>query len=596
MSKITEFISQYSGYTNRLEITNTPDPSFLVSGSKNVLLDWQNSLSSRNGYTLIGSEGSAGGIKGEFTWRTNRGDFYVGRQVGKTLQLKHTNSSGVVSWEIIHDSTGGDEFDGVLATFDTVFDDTNKIDRLVFAAGNVKFFTWRGATASITSTTSNTIVANRDLGAAGFPANGDVVINGTTYSYTGISTNTFTGVTSDPTGEADDSLITTPVELVTISGIPSNFTCDFIGVQRNQVYLSSRTSRIVLVSDATDYTNFTTSTAVGGPRELTLDDNGAGFLSSKKSMVIFGQENSIFEIRKTISADNLKEYWEVERLATAPQQGLISPLAKIRVKNALMYITREKTLDTVEFVENISDEQSVPISDLVKNDFDNYNFTGASISYWERNIVICIPAENLMYIFDLQRRIWQAPIIWSGATIAMCSVDENGDLIGHDAFTNTSYLLFKGTSDNGQAIESKAVFAYNSYGDRFSVKRITKYSQDGYISPNGVLKLTLDFDYRGGKGRIEREFSGNSKYVYNDLDSGGLGKAPLGERPLGGSSLNVPANLRRFRYADAIPPKEFYELLVSYEMKTLDGQWRLVAHGSDVKATNTQVNDITRIT
>ena len=180
MSEIKDFIASYSGYTNRLEVTNTPDPSFLVSGSQNVLLDWQNSLASRRGYTLIGAEGSAGGVKGEFTWRTNRGDFYVGRQIGLTLQLKRTDADGVVSWVTIHDSTGGDEFDGVLSTFDTVFDDTNKIDRLVFAAGNVKFFTWAGATASIVSTTATTIETDRDLGAAGLPATGDVVINGTT--------------------------------------------------------------------------------------------------------------------------------------------------------------------------------------------------------------------------------------------------------------------------------------------------------------------------------------------------------------------------------------------------------------------------------
>ena len=596
MSEIKDFIATYSGYTNRLEVTNTPDPSFLVAGSQNVLLDWQNSLSSRRGFTILGTAGSAGGVKGEFTWRTNRGDFYTGRQIGLTLQVKRTDAEGVVSWATIHNSSGGDEFSAELATFDTVFDDTNKIDRLVFAAGNVKFFTWAGATASIVSSTATTIVTNRDLGAAGFPATGDVVINGTTYSYTGITTNTFTGVSDDPTGEDVDSFINSPVTATAIASIPANFTCDYIGVQRNQVFLNSKTSRIVLVSSAVDYTDFVTSTAVGGARELTLDDNGAGFLSSKQSMVIFGQENSIFNITKTISADNLKEYWEVERLATSPRQGLISPLAKIRVKNALMFITREKTLDTVEFVENISDEQSVPISDLVKNDFDRFDFTGASIAYWERNIVVCIPAENLMYIYDLQRKLWQAPITWSGATIAMCSVDENGDLIGHDAFNDSSFVLFSGTSDNGEAVESKAVFAYNSYGDRFGLKRMTKYSQDGYISPNGVLKRTLQFDYRGARGTYEKEFEGISDFVYNDPDSGGFGKTPLGKRTLSGSSMLFAEELRRFRYADSFPPKEFYELLVSYEMRTLNGQWSLVSHGSDVRATNSRANDITRTT
>ena len=83
--------------------------------------------------------------------------------------------------------------------------------------------------------------------------------------------------------------------------------------------------------------------------------------------------------------------------------------------------------------------------------------------------------------------------------------------------------------------------------------------------------------------------------MYKIEDSGGIGKAPLGERSLGGTSLVPTESQRRFRYADAVIPVDFYELRVSYSMSTLDGSWRLVAHGSDTITTDTQINDITRI-
>lgn len=589
-------INKYPGYTNRLEVTNTPDPAYMVEGSKNVIVDWLNSLSSRRGYTLLGTTGAVGGVKGRFNWRTNRGQFYTARKVGTSIQILRT-VAGVKTWTTLAyaDGTSFLPVDGKIATFATVFNDTRKIDELLMAGGNARFFSWSGAGGNLVSTTSNTITIDGNVGARGFAASGTVSINGTNYAYTGISGDQFTGVTPNPTAEAVDSFVHERIVSNAIASLPANFTCDHIGVYRNQAYIGSDTSRIVLVSSAVSYTDFVTSTAVGGPRTLTLDDNSAGFLPSKNAMVLFGQNESIFQVKYTISADQTKEYFEIERLATAPEQGVISPLAKIRIKNAIMYITREKTLDTVEFVENISELQTLPISDIVKNDFDSLDFTGAAIDYWQRNILIAVPASNVCYMYDLERKIWQAPLVFAGATIGMFSVDEDGNLIGHDAFNNQSYLMFTGTNDNGQAITSRAVFAYNDYGDRFAKKQFTRYVQDGYISSNGVLKQTFDYDYRGGNGTVEKEFSGgDSKYVYNITTSGGIGKAPLGNRTLGGSSLLPAEDERRFRFADSYTPQEFYESRLTYEMDTLDGTWRLVAHSSDIQITNTHINDITR--
>ena len=595
--KISNIIKKYSGYTNRLEVTNTPDPSYMVLGSKNVILDWLNSLSSRRGFSILGGVGALGGVKGRAKWRTSRGQFYNFRKVAQKVQLLRTVGT-VKSWVDLPfvDGTSFLPVSGQITTFANIFNDTRKIDEILFAGGNVRFFSWSGASGSVVSSAVGTITLDSGLGAKGFTATGNVYVNGVVYAYTGITGSQFTGVTPSAAGLAVGAFACEGVKSNAIASIPANFTCDYVGVYRNQAYLGSDTSRMVLVSSAINYTDFLTSTAVGGPRTLTFDDNCAGFEASKSSMVCFGKTESIFVIKYTISADQTKEFFEIERLATSPNQGVISPLAKIRVKNAMMYITQERTLDTVEFVENISDEQTVPISDLIKNDFDSLNFTGACVDYWQRNVLVSIPASNVCYMYDMERKVWQAPIVWNGATIGMFSVDENNNLIGHDAFKDQSYLMFSGTSDGGAAIESVAVFAYDNFGDRFALKQFTKYVQDGYISAGGVLTQVIDYDFRGKKGSITHTFSGSElSYVYNVTDSGGFGKAHLGERPLSGSSLLPSEEDRRFRFGDSFPPQEFYESRTTYSMSTVDGTWRLVAFGNDAVITNTQINDITRV-
>jgi len=597
MSKPTAYTNQYNGYTNRLETTNTPDPSYMVAGSQNVIVDWMNTISSRQGYEMYGDTGSEGGIKGKFEWRTNRGQFYNFRKVGQEFQASRM-VDGSPEWVSLafQDGTSYLPVDGQIATFATVFNDTRKIDEVLMAGGNERFFSWSGAAGTVDSATTTTIDIEEDIGQQGFQATGTVYIEGTAYAYTGFSGSQFTGVTPDPSGATVGAFAHEGVASNAISTIPANFTADYIGVFRNQAYISSATSRVHLVSDATDYTNFTTSTAVGGPRVLTLDDNGSGFEASKESMIIFGQNDSVFKITYTVSADQTKEYFQIDRMATSPNQGLIAPLAKVRVKNAIVYITQEKTLDVLEFVENISDLQTVPISDIIKNDFDALDFTDASVDYWQRNIIVSLPASNRCYMYDLERKLWQAPIVWGGATVGMFSVDEDNNLIGHDANLDQSYKMFTGDNDNGVSIKSNATFAYNHFGDRFAKKRFTSYVQDGYISGNGILTRTLDYDYKGQRSSVEIDFAGSEKdFVYIIDNFGGIGKSRLGETTLGGSSLLPVDKLRRFRYADAVVPFDFYELRVTYAMDTLNGAWRLVAHGSDTIETLTGISDITRI-
>jgi len=177
------------------------------------------------------------------------------------------------------------------------------------------------------------------------------------------------------------------------------------------------------------------------------------------------------------------------------------------------------------------------------------------------------------------------------------SVDNNNRLLGHSYSKNVSYVLFdeKTNNDVGAAIASKAIFAYNGYGERSRCKDFGMYYQDGYISPGGELVRKLLYDFDGAGGELIRGFKGNEtafiQYVEQDSNLGGDN---LGQLDLGGGFVEVSDPERRFRYIDAMVAKDFYELQVSYEQEALGASWRLVAHGPDVDLNSNNNNDIIR--
>jgi len=597
---------EFLGYESRQEITNS-NPAFLVEGSENMLVDWQGSLVSRNGNLIQGDEGTVGnGIRGAVTWRTSRGDVYVLRRHGTNLEVRLSevvSGATTYSWLAIS-STLTDCGEEVVSEMTTVWDDTNKIDKLIFPSFTEAITEWSGALIEVASVTANTITktGTRTFGSHGFPATGTIIINGVTYTYTGgAGTTTLTGVTPDPTagpviaGNIGYSAIVSTNSAPPTHPWDATFTIDFVGAFRNQLYVGNKKSRLAYVSDALDYLDFTSSTAVGGARRLDLDDVCAGFMPTKESMLIFGQTDMVMTIKFTVSADQTKELMQITRLETGSQGGVITPTAKIRIKNAVMYVTKEKTLDTIEFVANIADEQTLPISDVVKRDFDSFDFTDATIVYWNRFVVVIIPMSSKLMLYDVARKLWHSPIAFANTTIGCASVDEDGNLIGHDYYKNESYHLFTGRNDNGMAFNTKAVFAYNNFGSRFGIKSLYKYAQDGYISSNGELERVLDYNFMGQSKTITKTFSGGERYAFQVEDESTFGKTSLGARTLAGEPEEVTEDERRFRYIDNITSTQFYELLVTYQMTDiLDGFWRLVAHGGNVTLTASEPNDITR--
>lgn len=613
MAKITNTVRQFKGYINSVEVTNIPDTGYLVAGSKNVVVSKNKTVAQRSGYEEYATYTGVltGGSKGSFTWMTSRGDFFMVKKIGSDLLLRMTKNDGFKWVKIPVGNVTGIDPNSKLQ-FSKIWDPIDLIDRLVFSAGgNKKFFSWSGKIAEVESVDvgASTVTFTKTLGEIGInPAIPNTLhffkdVN-KNISFTGGSGKTLTGIFGDVTDLVVGDILTGALSQHNVSSYsPDIYKVTAIGVSENRVYLSSDTSYVVLVSKDSAFDDFTASNTIGSGKKLTLDDNIIAFVNGREGeMLAFGKSDSIFKINFKQSSDLTKEMSVVSRLMSSSQQGLISPLANVKEKNSLFYISRNKTLEKVDSTFNEQDfsNRALSFSTLIENDFLNTDFKDSSVIVWNNNIVVLAPEDNVMYIFDNEpnRMFWQAPIQFSGIVFGDLSIDENNNLIGHDRDTPNSYQLFTGRNDNGLAIESEAVFAYQDFGNRYGNKQLTVFAQDGYISANGVLERYLDFDFEGSRGSVGYSFRGDEMdYIYaTDFESGGLGKAPLGERTLGGSTLVPAGELRRFRYADSIPMQNqlFYELRVRYRFKTLSGTWELVSYGNDAKITNDEMTDITR--
>lgn len=425
-----------------------------------------------------------------------------------------------------------------------------------------------------------------------------IMYNGVAYTYTGgEATDTLTGLTAFPTVAAGDKVWQSVDSISLPSSITSpfpNFFPDLIGSQLNMVWLASTSSSVLFASSASDYTDFTLTSPrapsdpvqqplTSGPATCIVPIDSDSDVLNVINTLIFGTGRDAFDqIDFHMSNDNTQELLRIIRYKTAVGSGLISKGAICPIKNDTVYISREPSMDSLSRSGlEAPDGRNTPISDPIKDDFDVYDFTDAHVKYWKRAIFVALPSEGLVLIYDMMRNLWHPP-----QTIPVGRLGIIGDqLIGHSAVSNETYQLFLGTNDNGARINFCARFAYNNGGTRDRLKNMSEYWSDGYISPNGLLTLTMGLGFEASVAKKSFIISGADASIVTGKQATPLGNGPFGSNPLGGANINSPTGtgtgLYRFEQIDTMDGNDYFEHYVEYTMNTLDGQFAIVAHGSD---------------
>lgn len=554
---------------------------------------------------LIQSSVSAG-ILSSFDWNSKgnaeihmRAGFLTSAANDGRLQFRWKDASNHIFWSDL--LTG---LTTVNYNFTTFWDTTELVRRTLFVNGTSNIFSWNGAYDTVVSTTANTITVTNPIATTGFfsSSNRTITVRGVDYTYSGISGSTFTGVSGDPTTGANtvyagDILVQKVVTTANSSftnGPSSTFPNDLISTLNNQVFVGSLTFATFYMSKINSFTDYSFSSLrlPGEGATATLDDNLVAFIPQEENMYVSCGKNFWYQTKLTQNptyngtAAVTAETFEVKLLKTNPRQGAQSQGLVGKMKNDVIVITNEPTLDTLGRVDQIlGTPQTTNISDPIKLDFDTYDFTRGHIFYWRYYLLASVPAEGVIRMYSLTTKSWEAP--QTLPVTRFYTVD--GELYGHSFTSSESYQLFTGYSDRATDTSAglpylvTANFSYQNFGTRTVLKNQNKFYIEGYISGNTDIQCAINYEQDGNLTTQTFTIDGDDiALVGGFYPSNSLGKNPLGEQPGGNSiSASLTGLPPKFRVIKTFNRFDFYECQFSFTILGTDQNFQLLAFGTN---------------
>ncbi len=593
-----QIVSGVKGYVSKPDPTNIA-PEYLVSGSQNVVINDQERVETRAGYELFGVASTTDLISSDYVWRNSGATSTVPSEImlrvsGTVLQYYATSSFENL-FTLVSTSSP--------VRFASVWDGTENMDILLFVNASSTLFEWSGGQGTFSSDTSNTIVLNDYIDESRFLLSGlrqirvkDTSGNWQLFTYTGISDKTFTGVTPDPTGYTIGSGATVVQAVRSNLRKPaSKFVSDTIKVLNNQVWIGSQYSRQVYVSSNASSTDFSFSSprVPGEGALITLDDATIGFESpDDDKMLIFSGKDRIYQVSFEISAGDTgdREVPKVKPLLVSSGQGTLSQELIGKIKQAVVWVSNNKELVEYGQIENLPNPQSATISDPIKPDFINADFTNGEIEFWRNNIFITAPPDGKIFIYDLSKGFWQPPQV-----MGMRRLSQYRDLLyGHGQSVAETYKLFTGLSDDGNDIEAKAHFSYVNGGRRDALKNFNRFFTEMYLASNTKVDVSILYDWLGSKGIVTYELDGaDTTFLFIPESGASLGVNPLGTNPLGGV-LSSGSDLSKYRRFKPLVPKDFFEYQVRIESNASSTAWQILSTGANVSLSNNSPTTITK--
>lgn len=612
MAKKTAVATQYAlitnpkGYQNKREITNQ-DPAILVEGSRNMIINDADKIATRKGYVLDGAAGSiTNGINSNHDFISRNGKIVFRAFQGATantgkLQIRTEYTPGTPIWYDLLTNLTYTDF-----CYTSWWDAVESTRVLIFVDGTTSIRMYGGGLAYIASNTATTLTKSgtQTWAQAGFFINlvgRTVTIPGYgTYAYTGgETTTTLTGLTALPAITVGTPAFQGVVTITSLTGVSPAITPNVVMTRDNQIWYGDTRTSVIYGSKNDDYTSCSFTTPIRVPGEgfkITIDNFLVGFTQDSDSNYVFAGLDELYKITFILNSQQDGESIVIQKLRAGAGQAAISQKAIIPVKNGIMYITNEKTLQWLTSVQNVFTPQALPISDPIKKDFDSFDLTGATGTFFENEIWICIPRENLTYRYDFDKALWQTPqtLPLSGFSIIENTQTGMNELYGHSNNRNETYKLNEGLSDNGAIIQYIAAFAYRQYGDRGILHQYDEYFQELYMSDTTDVTVTHLYEYLGSEFIAEKYIKGNDTgLVFAPKADANLGKNNLGKDPLG-STVVETSTLNKYRCIHEMKSVDFFENQIVFTSGSPNAQFEILSHGPNIRASTNIPRSIKR--
>ena len=590
----------FGGYISEADKTML-NPRYLVKGSKNVYLKRSGTIANRPGLLRRGSaDNTLAQVLAEFVWNTSLATTRPLRLCNGSLQVESDIvSSGTYVWYNLLTSSV------TRMNFDTWWDNSAKKDILIFCDGTDDLKTWSGAIGLLdaVNTTATVIALTASAATLGFRSGGGtVIINGTEYTYGAISGNTLTGAT-DATGEANNSVVLD--KPATDSNKPAaDFLVDFLKVVNNQLYCGSDTSRLVYISLNSDYTDFTANSprTPGDADILTLDEIPTG-IGAKNGNAYISTRLKWYKVsfNQITVGSTLTEQTIVDPIPLSDQKGALRHEFIGNVGNDLVFVSQDQQLHLFSEFANITQPQFPSLSNDIKTELENEDFTGGHLKTAGDFIYLTAPNNGRVWLHEtrtrvnengqtIQERLWHAPFIWNISRISIIG----GVEYGHSNANPQLYQMWKtlqwhddSPSGDDLPYDSVASFAYRSTG-RDKLLNLSKIFYEGYMTPGSTVYGALIYEYQGNRSVQQFNInSGNASPQFYMGDVGfSLGNSSLGDNPLGGMTAleeldqDLVPKFRMIKDAQKLDVFEYQPRIYSTEA---DDRWELLIIGANEK-------------
>jgi len=590
-------VTLWGGYVSSFDKTNLAQNVY-VGGSQNIYKKLSGTLAVRQGQARRGVANSVlSAISSSFIWNTSWGATY-------TMLVSNSKHYVVVDdvWYVLQSSLTKTRY-----VWDKWWNNTLKKDQVLFVNGTDDMGMWNGGFGLIASTTSNTIVLDRTVVASMITAaSGTVTVNSTTYTYTGSSGSTLTGVTPDPTGEAATSGVLQTVS--TSSNTPAtDFLADFLKVINNQVYVGSYTSRLIYVSQNTDYTNYVvpSPTIAGSPELITLDGAGKGIgVRQGTAYIGFGSGSWASIVFSDITVGStLTRKTTVDVKPVAIGQAPYAHEFIDTVGDNIIYLAQDQQVRYLGSANTAFVTVYPSLSQEIATELSAETFTGGSLTCIGEFVYVTAPNSGKTYLYQSRNRIdpngsvvserlWHSPFIWNVTKVD----DLDGTTIGFSNANPQIYDLWDtnqwyddSPSDEELPYECILALSYRTVSDRQKLQTFDKVFEEGYTTTGTPLLLTVNYNYQGDESILSQYVTSveyPATFFLSDVSS--LGDSSLGEESLGsGGDDSQSENLVKFKNINQFSLVNCFEYQPVLSSNEVNANWELLA-----LATNSTVDEM----
>lgn len=588
--EMPNMVSRWQGYVSSIDKTNTV-PNILVQGSQNIYKKLNGNLSVRQGQQRRGVANSTlSACSSSFVWNTSWAATY-------TLVVSNSKLYAVINdvWYQLQGSLSKTRY-----VFDKWWDNTLKKDDCVFVNGTDNMYKWGGGFGFIASTTANTIVLDRTVTVSFLPAaSGSVVVNGTTYTYSGSGGSTLTGVSPNPSGEANGSGV---LEAVTTTATTpaSGFLSDFIKVINNQVYVGSYTSRLIYISNSTNYLDYSIPSprVSGSPELITLDGVGKG-IGVRLGVAYIGYGSGSWasiEFSDITVGTTLTQKTTVTPKPVAVGQA---PYAHEFIANTgdnIIYLAQDHQVRYVGSANTSFTTVYPSLSQEIATELSAETFTGGSLTSIGDFIYITAPNSGKVYLRQsrttldnngivVSERLWHAPFIWN-----LTKVDDlNGTTIGFSNANPQIYNLWDtnqwyddSPSDEQLPYNCVLALSYRPASRRQGLQSFDKVFTEGYLTVGSSITLTLNYDSQGSQSVLS-QYVNSIQYPATmfEISPNSLGDESLGDESLGTGGEDQDL-LVKFKVINQFQAVNCFEYQPVYSSNATNAQWEILASGTNV--------------